>query len=232
MNSSEIIMFLFCCLITLGAYGISRVMMVRFPSPLTTPVFFSTVIVILIMLPLHITLEDYQPASDVMTFLLGPATVALAVPLYKNRFIIQKYWRSVGLGLIIGLLSTIVSAVLILKLFQVPEAFLVAMSAKSVTVPIALEIIAPFNGSEPLTIAFIVFTGTMGGVLGPWLMTKFHIHNPIARGLSLGTIAHGQGTAIATMEGELQGAIAGAAMGVTAVLTSFLAPALIPILLL
>ena len=231
MSSAEIMMFLFCCFITLGAYGISRIMMVRFPSPLTTPVFFSTVIVILIMLPLHITLEDYQPASDVMTFLLGPATVALAIPLYKNRLIIQKYWRAAGVGLVVGALSTMISAVLILKLFQVPNDFLVAMSAKSVTVPIALEIIAPFQGNEPLTIAFIVFTGTMGGVLGPWIMTKFHITNPIARGLCLGTIAHGQGTAIATMEGELQGAIAGAAMGITAVFTSFIAPFLIPIFL-
>lgn len=136
MNSSEVFMFLFCCVITIGAYGISRIMMVRFPSPLTTPVFFSTVIVILIMLPLQITLEDYQLASDVMTFLLGPATVALAVPLYKNRFIIKKYWRAAGLGLAVGALSTIISAVLILKLFQVPNDFLVAMSAKSVTVPI------------------------------------------------------------------------------------------------
>ena len=231
MNSSEVFMFLFCCVITIGAYGISRIMMVRFPSPLTTPVFFSTVIVILIMLPLQITLEDYQLASDVMTFLLGPATVALAVPLYKNRFIIKKYWRAAGLGLAVGALSTIISAVLILKLFQVPNDFLVAMSAKSVTVPIALEIIAPFNGNAPLTTAFIVFTGTMGGVLGPWMMTKLSILNPIARGLCLGTIAHGQGTAIATMEGEMQGAVAGAAMGVTAIFTSFIAPILIPLFL-
>lgn len=222
------VVLLLSCAITIGVYGLSRKASVKYPSPFTTPVFFSTTILILIFSLLNITVEQYEPAKEIMTFLLGPATVGLAIPLYRNRDVIIRYWKSAGLGLVLGSFSTIIMAVLVLKVFQVSSDILVAMSVKSVTVPIALEVSRGLDGNLPLTTAFVVFTGIAGTMLGPWIMNVARINHPIARGLALGTLSHGQGTAQAMQEGELQGAVSGVAMGLAAIFTSFIVPIVIP----
>ncbi|MGM9988435.1 MAG: LrgB family protein [Bacillaceae bacterium] len=219
---------LLSCIITIGVYLLSRKVSTIYKSPFTTPVFFSTIVIIIIFSLLNITIEQYEPAKEILTFLLGPATVALAIPLYRNRHIIVRYWKSAGLGLMLGTLSTIIVAVLTLKIFIDAADILVAMSVKSITVPVALEVSKGLGGNTPLTTAFVVFTGTVGTMFGPWLMNVARIDNPIARGLSLGTLSHGQGTAQAMQEGEIQGAVAGVAMGLAAIFTSLIIPVIIP----
>jgi putative effector of murein hydrolase len=101
------------------------------------------------------------------------------------------------------------------------------MSIKSVTAPIAVELASLVRADPALTAAFVIATGMTSAMLGPWLMDVLRIRAPLARGLALGTIAHGQGTAQAIIEGELQGAVAGVAMGLAAVFTSVVAPPLL-----
>ena len=98
------------------------------------------------------------------------------------------------------------------------------MSVKSVTAPIAIELATLLKGNPALAATFVIATGMIGAMLGPWLLTRAGIDCPVARGLALGTISHGQGTAQALTEGSLQGAMAGIAMGVTAILTSIVLP--------
>ncbi|MGC5328792.1 LrgB family protein [Brevibacillus sp. SYSU BS000544] len=210
--------------ITVIAYCSSRVVNRRYPSPFTTPVFLSTAIIIVILISSGITTTDYSLAKEIMTFLLGPATVALAVPLYNNRRILLQNLIPAGIGLVIGSLSTLFVAIAILKYFQVSSVLVASMSVKTVTVPIAIEITKIIGGDPALTAVFVVATGFIGSMLGPWFLDVTGVKHPIARGLSLGTISHGQGTAQAAMEGELQGAIAGVAMGMSAIFTSALIP--------
>jgi putative effector of murein hydrolase len=106
-----------------------------------------------------------------------------------------------------------------------------SISVKSVTAPIAIELASLVNGNPTLTAAFVILTGMIGAMLGPWLMDRVGIRAPLARGLALGAISHGQGTAQAITEGQLQGAAAGVAMGVAAVLTALIAPVLVPLLM-
>ena len=168
--------------VTALAYALSRVVGKRYPSPLTSPVFFST--------PL-------------------PASIGLAV----------------------GSLSTLVIAVVVARLFDLPQIICASVSIKSVTAPVAIELAPMVNGDSTLAAAFVIATGIIGAMLGPWLMDKAGIHAPLARGLALGTISHGQGTAEAVVEGEVQGAAAGIAMVLAAILASFFAPILVPVLL-
>jgi putative effector of murein hydrolase len=176
-------------------------------------------------------LSDYRPAKDVIVSLLGPATVALAVPLYKNRQTLLGNLFSASLGLALGSLSTLVIAALVARLFDLPQVIRASVSIKSVTAPVAIELAPMVNGDSTLAAAFVIATGIIGAMLGPWLMDKTGIRAPLARGLALGTISHGQGTAQAVIEGEVQGAAAGVAMVLAAILASFVAPILVPILL-
>ena len=133
-------------------------------------------------------------------------------------------------GLTLGSLTTFVSALGLTALFGLPDVMRASISVKSVTAPVAIALAPIINGSPTLTATFAVATGMIGAVLGPSLMTVINIHDPLARGLALGTISHGQGTAQAVLEGELQGATAGVAMGLAAAFVSAIAPVLIPFL--
>ena len=213
------------------AYGLSRIVGKRYRSPLTSPVFFSTPIVIAALLLSGKQLSDYGLAKDIMVSLLGPATVALAVPLYKNRQTLLGNLFPASIGLALGSLSTLVIALAVARLFDLPRVTCASISIKSVTAPVAIELAPMINGDSTLAAAFVIATGIIGTMLGPWLMDKAGIRAPLARGLALGTISHGQGTAQAVIEGEAQGAVAGVAMVLAAVLTSLVAPILVPILM-
>jgi len=216
--------------LTVGAYALSLVARRRYSSPLTTPVLFSTAIVIVVLLASRISFEDYKQAKDIMTFLLGPATVALAIPLYKNRHAFLKNLAPAGLGLLAGSLGTMIAAGLIARLFSFTPELISSIAIKSATVPIAVEVARIIHGDLALTAIFVVVTGMIGASFGPWFMDRLGITHPVSRGLALGTIAHGQGTAQAAIESELSGAVAGVAMGLGAVCTAVAAPLIVPLL--
>lgn len=220
----------FCIGVTLSAYLLSRRLARHYPSPLTTPVFFSAVLIILVLAQSGVGAADYEPAKRIMVFLLGPATVSLAVPLYKNRQTLLRNTLPALLGLGVGSLATLGVALVLARLLGLPEVMRASISIKSVTAPIAVELAPIIHGSPTLTVAFVIATGMIGTMLGPWLMNATGIHDPLSRGLALGTISHGQGTAQAVSEGELQGAAAGIAMGLAAVFTSCIAPFVVPML--
>jgi predicted murein hydrolase (TIGR00659 family) len=216
--------------LTAGAYSFSLLARKRYPSPLTTPVLFSTAIIIAVLLVTGISFDDYKPAKNIMTFLLGPATVALAVPLYKNRRTFFANLGPAGAGVLAGSVGTMISAAFLARIFGFTPELVSSIAIKSTTVPIAVEVARIVHGNPTLTAILVVITGMLGASFGPWLMDRLAITDPISRGLALGTISHGQGTAQAATESELSGAIAGVAMGLGAVCTSLAAPWIVPLL--
>jgi putative effector of murein hydrolase len=225
------LLMLFGLGLTVAMYLLSRALAKRYASPFTTPVFFSTTVVMLVLWGLGLLFEDYEPAKNVLVWFLGPATVGLAVPLYKNRQTLACHAVPACVSLVVGSLATVVAAVFLAKGFALSAAIVASISLKSVTVPIAIELASILGGHPTVTAVCVIATGMIGAMFGPWLMTMCGIDDPLARGLALGTIAHGQGTAQAVIEGELQGAAAGIAMGLTAVFTSGLAPVLVAFLM-
>lgn len=211
-------------LITVLAYSFGRKIYGKYPSPFTTPVFFGTVTIILVLLLSGLSFKDYTPGKDIITFFLGPATVSLAVPLYKNRSIIAKYVIPAISGMMLGLVVTLALALAIAKALSLPVVILQGLAVKSITVPVAVEITEIYGGDPNISAAFVILTGVLGTMVAPKMMDKLNITMPFARGIAFGTIAHGLGTAQAAQESEFTGAVAGAAMAMTAIIISSLFP--------
>jgi predicted murein hydrolase (TIGR00659 family) len=219
---------IFSIILTIAVYFFSLKVSKKVSSPFTTPVFFSTVIIILILLIGDVSYEEYTLAKDIMTYLLGPATVALAVPLYKNRSLLGRFWIPAVIGISIGTMVTILSALYIGKMLHLTEWMLTSISIKSVTIPVASELAKIIGGDTILVAGIVMITGMIGAMFGPRILTILNIDHPLARGLSLGSMSHGIGTAEAVREGEIQGAAAGVAMAIAAVFVSIFLPLVLP----
>ncbi|MCE7794828.1 LrgB family protein [Salipaludibacillus sp. CUR1] len=209
-------------LLTAVVYFATRRMYKLLPSPFTTPVFLSTIIIIMVLVITGVPYSAYEPSKDVISYALGPATVALAVPVYKNRKIIMKQGKNLAFSLVAGSTAAVLISLALAQLFNITQQTSTALSVKSATVPIAMEIAALKQGDMTLTAIFVMVTGLIGAMFGPRLLTLTKVSDPVSRGLAIGTIAHGIGTAHITSEGEIQGAVAGSAMAVAGVYLSFL----------
>lgn len=211
-------------LLTLAAYLGVRALYLRYKHPLLNVVALAAGAVIAVLLALGATYKDYGQAKDIMTFLLGPATVGLAVPLYRYRQLLARSgWAILG-SVSLGAALAMLTAGLIARLGGLPEAVVMSILPKGVTIPVAVEIARICGGIPPLSAALVVATGTLGSLMGGWLMNLCGVRDAVARGLALGTVSHGQGTATALMEGEKSGAMAGLAMILTAMVSAIIAP--------
>lgn len=217
-------------LLTLAAYRIGRFLFIRYRNPLLNVVSVSAAFVIIVLLALHIPYSSYNSGKELITLLLGPTMVCLAVPLYNNRAVVKKHLAPVFLGVCLASSLTIITAMTIAQLAGLPKDVVLSVGPKSITAPVAAEV-AKVNGGDPgLAIAFVIATGTIGAIAGPTLLTLLRITSPLIRGLAMGTLSHGQGTATALMEGEQQGLMAGIGMALSAVITSTLIPIITPII--
>jgi putative effector of murein hydrolase len=163
-----------------------------------------------------------------MTRLLGPATVALAVPLYRHRRLLMTYWASIALGIVCGSVATVVTVVLFARWASLDRMLVLAVAPKSVTTPVAIEIARILGTNVSITAVLVVATGMVGAMMGPRLLTALGVSDPVARGVAIGTTSHATGTAAILHEGETQGAMSAIAMALTAIFMAFLGPFLIP----
>lgn len=222
---------IFTIVLTIVLYIISLNVCRKLRNALLTPLLLSTIVIITILNVAGITFEQYKPGKSFMTFLLGPATVSLALPLYLNRHILRASLIPILVGIASGAVATLTTAVVMARLAGLDPLLVASMAPKSITAPIAIEISRIIGGDPAISVAFVVFTGTLGSMIGASFMTFCKITNPVARGLAMGVTAHGQGTATILQEGQTQGAMAGVAMALAAIFISFIAPFYIPWLL-
>lgn len=161
---------LYSIVLTVGCYALSRLAHGKHPSPFTTPVLLCTPLIIAALDLSGLSFADYQPAKNVLTWLLGPASVALAVPVYRNRQTLIQYRIPALAGLVAGSASTLVMAVVLAQLMHLSAGMVAAISVKSTTTPVAVEI-AKLLGADPsLAAVFVCTTGIAGAVLGPLLL--------------------------------------------------------------
>jgi len=218
-------------LLTVSAYAVARALYLRYQHPLVQPVFLGASVIIGVLLLAGRSFEDYRAAKDVLAWFLGPVTVALAVPVYKQRARLRAAALPLACGVALGAASTISAVLALATLAHVDESVLPALAVKSVTAPIAIEL-ARLQGGEPsLAATFAIVTGTLGAMFGPMVLNRCRVTDPVARGIALGTASHGQGTAAALLESETAGAMSSLAMAGAAVFTAAIAPVYIPLLL-
>ncbi|MCU6798057.1 LrgB family protein [Paenibacillus sp. WQ 127069] len=186
------------------------------------PLFISSGLIIGFMLCAHIPYESYRLGGDFLVLLLGPATVALGIPIYKNARRIRSSLVAIMSGITIGSIAALLlSGVLVWSLGGTAE-LMVTMMPKSVTSPIALEISRKAGGIPELTAVLTVLTGLFGSMFGRSLLRLVGVRDDISIGVAMGTSSHGIGTARVIRDSELQGSISGFSMGAAAIITSLL----------
>jgi predicted murein hydrolase (TIGR00659 family) len=219
---------LFWLTATIGAYLIAvAIAKAAGRHPLVNPVAIS---VALLGALLKLTGADYQTyfnGAQFVHFLLGPATVALAVPLYRNLELVTRNLVPMVAALLIGATVAIASALLVARALGAPHAVLVSLAPKSVTAGVAMAVSETLGGVPSLTAVLVIVTGILGAVIVTPLMNALGITDYAARGFAAGLTSHGIGTARAFAVDPVAGVFAGIAMGLNAVVT----PAIIPLLL-
>ncbi|HZZ41591.1 MAG TPA: LrgB family protein [Tepidisphaeraceae bacterium] len=171
----------------------------------------------------HVPYADYKVGGDLVAFFLGPATVALGVPLYKRAREIQQHLKAVILSVIAGAAVGIISAVLLVKLAGGSRTVMLSMAPKSVTTPISMEVSRMIGGTPELTAVLTVLAGLIGSVIGPWVLKCVGVKDDISVGVAMGTSSHGIGTARLVRESELAGGVAGLSMALAGIVTSLMA---------
>ncbi|CAN7304842.1 LrgB family protein [Aquipseudomonas alcaligenes] len=218
---------LFHLALTLGAYQLALLLFEKTRSVLAQPVLVGTLLVVAALLACGIDYATYRSASSMLWLLLGPATVALAVPLYLNLPRIRQLFWPVLIALAVGGTVTLALTLLLAHLLGAGHAMLMTLAPKSVTSPIAILVAEQLGGSASLAAVFVMITGVLGAALGPALLRLARVTHPAARGLALGLTAHAVGTAQALQENSETGAFAALAMSLAGVATAVLLPVLL-----
>lgn len=215
---------LFAFGLTLGAYQLALAAYENTRLMFLQPVLVAMIILIATLLALDIDYAEYKQGAQLLTMILGPATVALAVPLYLNmRRVRQVLWPTLITLMLGGLFATVLGVALA-WLFGAQTLILSTIAPKSVTTPIAMLVAEEIGGAASLAAVFVMITGVLGAMLGIEALRVFRITSPAAQGMALGIVAHAVGTARALQESEEAGAFAALAMSMMGVLTAVLMP--------
>lgn len=213
---------------TLVAYGIGDTLSrVSGRKPWVNPVLIAVAILAGLLGVTRTDYATYFAGAQFVHFLLGPATVALALPLHANLRHVRRAWLPILAALLAGSLTAMVSALAVAKALGITGEVLISLAPKSATAPVALGISDALGGSPTLTAVLVILTGIIGAVVATPLLNLLQVKDWRARGFAVGVAAHGIGTARAFQVHETAGAFAGLGMGLNAVLTALLAPVVV-----
>lgn len=211
-------------LLVIGSYYIGTLLYRRLRSAWVHPIAVSMILVIATLLLLGIDYPTFKQGAAFLDFLLGPSVVALGYLLYEQMGHLRGREIIILVATLVGGLVGIGSVIALGLLFNLDDALIASLQPKSATIPIALPLSQQWGGIESVTAIVVFFTGLIGSIVGPWILEKCGITNPIARGLALGSASHGIGTSRAIELGALEGAVSGLAIGLTGVTISLLIP--------
>lgn len=195
--------------------------------PLLNPVLLATLALVAVLTVTGTGYREYFDGAQFIHFLLGPATVALAVPLYRQIAILRRSWLSITVAILAGALTAASSAVGVAWALGGSQQTILSLAPKSATTPIAMGIAEQIGGLPSLTAVLVILTGILGAAAGGWVLDRVRVTSAPARGLALGVAAHGIGTARALQVDEVSGAFAALAMGLNGLATALLLPLLL-----
>lgn len=221
---------LLMCLLTLLGYQAGRWLRERTGHALAQPVLVAIVLVGGAIAALGVDYEDYRSGTELIAFWLGPATVALAVPLHRNAHLLRGYVGPLAAGLCLGSAAAVASGALLVDVLGGGASLVRTVAPTTATTPVSIALADEVGGLPELTAVLTVVVGILGAVAGPAVLTLLRVRDRRARGLALGAVSHGIGTSRALREDQVEGAFAGLSMGVAALLVSVLAPVLVALL--
>ena len=181
------------------------------------PLLFTSGLLIILLVVLRIPEADYQKGGSWLTFVLGPATIALGVPIYKYADQIRRSWRPILTGIAAGVICGCISTGIMVLLLGGTDELLWTLMPKSATTPVSMEVSRLYGGYPELTAVLTVLTGLAGSLMGSWLLRSCGIKDETAIGVAIGTTSHGIGTARVLKDSEWMGAVSGFSMGISGI---------------
>lgn len=222
MNSS--LLSVLCLLLTLAFYYGSKLLYRRKRSIFLMPLLLAPLLLVVVVMGFHIPYQDYMAESHWLLWMLGPATVAFAIPVYDNRYLIQRHWLSLSVGVMVSVVVAVGSTVLLARWLELPELLQRSLAMRSITTPFAVEATKSIGGQSDLTALFVVLTGVIGMAVGEVVLTVLSIRSRLGKGASLGASAHGAGTAKAYQIGNSEGVVSSVVMMIAGMVTVLIAP--------
>lgn len=210
--------------ISLIAFEIGLIIYKKTKFPLFNPLLIAIILVILFLKIFNVDFDTYNKGGQFINMFLGPATIVLAVPLYKQLELLKKNFLPIILGITIGSLVGILSVISISAFLGLDKLITISLLSKSVTTPIGIEITNQLGGLAPVTVLAIIISGIIGAIVAPIVCKVFKLTNPVAIGVGIGTASHAVGTSKAFEIGETEGAMSSLSIGIAGVITVFLAP--------
>ncbi len=183
------------------------------------PLLISIIIVIFVLVIFNIKFQDFYNSSKYISYLLTPATVALAIPLYSKLSLLKSNFKAIMSGLIAGVLTSLISIFVMALLFGLSHEHYASMLPKSITTAIGIGVSQEIGGIPTITTAVIIVTGVFGNVTADIIYKIFNIKNPIAKGIGLGSSAHAIGTSKALEMGETEGAMSSLSIAMAGIIT-------------
>ena len=215
---------LFPLVLTIGAYQIGLWCRKKWEHPICNPILIAVILVIGILLLTRIPVESYQAGTEGIQWLLTPATVCLALPLYEQLKILKKNLPAILIGVFAGTVTCLVVIILLCRAFGLANQISVSLLPKSITTAMGIVLSRQNGGIAPLTTTAIIVTGISGSLMGTTLCKLLKLKNPVAQGTAFGTASHVIGTTKATELGSLQGAVSSLSLTVAGILTAILFP--------
>lgn len=222
---------LFGILLTILFYEFSLSICKKINKPLANPLLISVTLIILFLKTFNLSYENYMIGGNHIHLFLGPATVVLAYPLYKQRSLLKKHLIPILLATTLGSITSVTSIIFLSKIMGLDQSIMKALIPHSVTTPIGIDLAQTLLVDSSITVASIVFTGLLGAIFSPVLIKVLRIKNPIAQGIAIGTSSHALGTSKAIQLGNLQGAMSSLAIGLAGIITIIITPIIMLIFL-
>lgn len=215
---------LFGIVLSLVAFEISLYIYKKSRISFFNPLLIAIVLVVGFLLIFNIDFELYNAGAKFINMFLGPATVILAVPLYKQIELLKKHATAILIGILLGSIVGICAVIGLSYILGLDSQLIKSLLPKSVTTPIGIELSNQLEGIVPITVLAIIISGITGAVIGPSVCKIFKITDSVAIGVAIGTAAHAVGTSKALEIGETEGAMSGLSIGIAGLMTVFIAP--------
>lgn len=209
----------FGVMVSILAYELGILLKKKCKLAIFNPLLISIAVVMVILAALNLDYETYAEGADLLSYLLTPATVCLAIPLYEQLELLKSNVKAIMAGLISGVLTSLISILSLAVVFHLSHEEYVTLLPKSITTAIGMGVSEELGGIVTITVAVIIVTGILGNVIGEHVFRIFRIEEPIAKGVALGSASHAIGTAKAMEIGEVEGAMSSLSIAVAGLLT-------------
>lgn len=205
--------------ISIITYEIGVLIKKKLKLAIFNPLLISIALIIVFLLVFHMDYNVYESGAQYLSYFLTPATVALAVPLYEQIEPLKKNWKAIVAGILSGALTSALCVLVVASLFQLDHKQYVTLLPKSITTAIGMGLSEELGGIVTITVAVIVVTGVIGNMFAESICKLFHITDPVAKGIGIGSASHAMGTAKAMEMGEIEGAMSSLSIAVSGLLT-------------